>query len=209
MTKTPKYRPALRMAIHNERDAHENIEAWYVAKGSVNLSEKHDEIRLRMDSAYMMFLRDKDAAFDRAATITKHAELWEQSEIQSRRDLDAAMDLFGRMDQQNRTTHRAISIEMALKTYRMAEKLGELSEMNRANKLYNEATGVDKDDPNVPKADDYKLPIVEVADELTRLLFQKIAAVIKSGNTLDLQELRVIDLVEGIDFQMIENALID
>lgn len=206
MTKTPKYRPALR-TVEGLQSTYEAIEAWYTAKGSMHLTLTQDAIRVRLDSAYSMFLKDRDSAWDKAATIRKHARLWKQSEIQSRRDIDAAMELFGKMDTRNRSTHRAIAIEMAMKTFKKAEYLGELSEMNRATKIYIEATGVDKDDPNVPKADDYKTPIVEISDELTRLVMHKIFAVIQSGNTLDLQDLKVIDLVEGIDFQTIENAL--
>jgi hypothetical protein len=202
MTKRPKYRPALRIT-DDFQSTYDAIESWYTAKGSVALTLTQDAIRVRLDSAYSMFLKDRDVAFDKASTIRKHARLWQQSEIQSRRDLDAAMELFGKMDTRNRATHRAIAVEMALKTFRAAEWIGELSEMNRATKIYIEATGVDKDDPNVPKTEDYKIPIVEVADELTRLLMQRISAVIKSGNTLDLQELKVID------FETIETALIN
>ena len=206
MAKNPKYRPMLREAdLHmNNREA---VEAWYECGGKIALSLNQDAYRSRLEHAYQLFIRDKDSSFDKATTIRKHANIWKQSEIQSRRDLDTAIDIFAKMDSKDRKSHRAIAIEMALKTYRKADKMGELADMNKATKLYIEATGVDKDDPNIPKAEDLNIPIIEIADELTRLLMERIAQAAQNGNTLDLQNLKVIDLIEGIDYESISNLL--
>lgn len=206
MGRKPKYRPMARVAESNQ-DAQTAIEAWYESKGKIALPLHQDNIRARWEHAYQLFLRDKECSFDKATTIRKHANIWKQSEIQSRRDLDTAMDIFAKIDGKSRQTHRSIAIEMAMKTFRKAEKYGELADMNKATKLYIEATGVDKEDPNIPKAEDLKLPILEVADELTRLLMDRIAQAAQKGNTLDLQNLKVIDLIEGIDYDTITTLL--
>jgi hypothetical protein len=203
MAKRQKYRPMQRTA-DTVPNAQELIEQWYETNGKIAMPLYVDAIRGRQEAAYEMFLRDNDVKFNKATTIRKHARIFKQSEIQSRRDLDAAMEIFAKADRRSRQSHRAIAVEMALNNYRQAERIGELTEMNKATKIYIEATGVDKDDPNIPKAEDFKMPILEMADELTRLLMEHIAKKAMQGNALDLQNLKVIDLIEGIDFTTID-----
>ena len=206
MGRKPKYRPMQRVE-DTQAKAYDAIELWYETKGRTFLTILQHEMHNRWKHAYQLFIQDRDASFNRAVTIRKHANIWKQSEIQSRRDLDAAIELFAKMDSKDRKTHRAIAIEMAMKTFKKAEQLGELADMNKATKNYIEATGVDKEDPNIPKAEDFKLPVAEVADELTRLVMEKIAQAALKGNTIDLQNLKVIDLIEGIDYETVTNLI--
>ena len=187
-------------------DLQSRILAFYHSNGQIELSEKDTAVMERQAAAYDMFLHDVDCKFSKRDTIKKHAALHKQSELQSRHDLDHACTMFGRLDEQARPSHRAISIEMAMQTYRKAEKDNNQSEMNRANKLYQSATGVDRDDPNVPKASDLVIPVLEMPDELTRLLTAKILQVMK-GNTMDMQKLTVIELIDGIDFTVLDTLI--
>lgn len=189
-------------------DLQSRIESYYHSNGLAELPEKDRHVMARQEAAYDMFLHDASCKFSRRDTIKKHAMLYRQSELQSRHDLDNACMLFGRIDETARSSHRAISIEMAMQTYRLAQDEKNLGEMNRANKLYQAATGVDRDDPNIPKAGELVIPVLEMTDELTRILSAKIMEIMKgNGNTIDMQNLKVVDLIDGIDYQVLDKLI--
>lgn len=189
------------------KNALEQIKHYYKSKRDITLDEEIEKIRIRIEGVYQIYLYDQNCKYSKNDTYREHSRIFGVHVSQSRRDLNTALELFPRIDVESRDTHRAVALSMTLDSHKLAQERGDLDNMIKSARLYSDITGLEKDDPNAPKVEDFKIPVIEVLDEFTRTLLEKIAEMGKQGNTLNLQELKVIDLIENIDFEVIDKMI--
>lgn len=165
----------------------EVVQHWYKADDADDwtLTPRQDLIRRRIDFAKAQFLA-RNTYMQIAHAIETEFGV---SIATARNDIRAAMQVFGDLDRVPKEAHRQRAIEMALDTYKIAEALKDADGMAKATKNYIAATGVDKDDPDLPDLEKLMREriYVEVIDQrMTHLLQQFIA---HSGGSLDMSKL--------------------
>ena len=126
----------------------EVVQHWYKAADDDQwtLTPRQEQIRRRIDFAKAQFLA-RNTYMQIANTLVTEFGV---SIATARNDIRAAMQVFGDLDRVPKEAHRQRAIEMALETFRMAEALKDTEGMAKATKNYIAATGVDKDDPDLP-----------------------------------------------------------
>jgi hypothetical protein len=214
------------IAVNGRDDMLINIRLHLDSEAPVEALPLHQQqMYNRMLEAYNMFfeepkeriivegVNDEDALepepkstyYDRAATIRKHAQKWHQHENTSRKDLANAFEIFAEQSQNSKLADKEIGKQMVLAGMKQV-KYSKDPAMAQAKLAlaWSEITGLKKEDPNVPKAEDFRQPIIEIADEFTRLVMEKLLQLAANSATTDLSEIRVVDLLEGVDFSIIE-----
>lgn len=160
---------------------------WYKADADADwtLTPRQDLIRQRIDYAKAQFLA-RNTYMQIAHAIETEFGV---SIATARNDIRAAMQVFGELDRVPKEAHRARAIEMALETFRMAEAMKDTEGMAKATKNYISATGVDKDDPDLPDLEKLMREriYVEVIDARMNDLLQQFIA--HSGGSLDMSRL--------------------
>jgi len=165
----------------------EVVQHWYKAADADQwtLTPRQEQIRRRIDFAKAQFLA-RNTYMQIANTLVTEFGV---SIATARNDIRAAMQVFGDLDRVPKEAHRQRAIEMALETFRMAEALKDTEGMAKATKNYIAATGVDKDDPDLPDMEKLMREriYVEVIDaRMTDLLQQFIT---QSGGSVDMSKL--------------------
>lgn len=165
----------------------EVVQHWYKADDADQwtLTPRQEQIRQRIDFAKAQFLA-RNTYMQIANTLVTEFGV---SIATARNDIRAAMQVFGDLDRVPKEAHRQRAIEMALDTFRMAEALKDTEGMAKATKNYIAATGVDKDDPDLPDLEKLMREriYIEVLDtRMTDLLQQFIA---HSGGSVDMSKL--------------------
>jgi hypothetical protein len=165
----------------------EVVSAWYRADDADtwNLTDRQEEIRRRVDFAKAQFI----ARSGYEDTMNAIATEFGCGIATARRDIAQAMNLFGQLDKVPKEAHRARAIDMALETFKVAQKLEDPTGMAKATAAYISATGLDKDDPDA--VDIEKLmkerTYVEVLDPALRELLLNFLA--QSGGSVDVSRL--------------------
>ena len=165
----------------------EVVQHWYKAADADQwtLTPRQEQIRRRIDFAKAQFLA-RNTYMQIANTLVTEFGV---SIATARNDIRAAMQVFGDLDRVPKEAHRQRAIEMALETFRMAEALKATEGMAKATKNYIAATGVDKDDPDLPDLEKLMREriYIEVLDtRMTDLLQQFIT---QSGGSVDMSKL--------------------
>ena len=165
----------------------EVVQHWYKAADADQwtLTPRQEQIRRRIDFAKAQFLA-RNTYMQIANTLVTEFGV---SIATARNDIRAAMQVFGDLDRVPKEAHRQRAIEMALETFRMAEALKDTEGMAKATKNYIAATGVDKDDPDLPDLEKLMREriYIEVLDtRMTDLLQQFIT---QSGGSVDMSKL--------------------
>lgn len=165
----------------------EVVQLWYKADDADDwtLTPRQDLIRRRIDFAKAQFLA-RNTYMQIAHAIETEFGV---SIATARNDISAAMQVFGDLDRVPKEAHRQRAIEMALDTFRMAEALKDTEGMAKATKNYIAATGVDKDDPDLPDLEKLMREriYIEVIDKRMSDLLQQFIA--HSGGSLDMSKL--------------------
>ena len=149
MTPTPEQLPELRRKerLKGLSDI-EVVQLWYKAPDADDwtLTPRQDAIRRRIDFAKAQFLARR-TYMEIAHDIEEEFSV---SIATARNDIRAAMQVFGELDRVPKEAHRARAVEMSLAAFRLAEDQKDPDGMAKATKNYILATGVDKDDPDLP-----------------------------------------------------------
>lgn len=165
----------------------EVVQLWYKADDADDwtLTPRQDLIRRRIDFAKAQFLA-RNTYMQIAHAIETEFGV---SIATARNDISAAMQVFGDLDRVPKEAHRQRAIEMALDTFRMAEALKDTEGMAKATKNYIAATGVDKDDPDLPDLEKLMREriYIEVIDKRMSDLLQQFIA--HSGGSVDMSKL--------------------
>lgn len=160
---------------------------WYKADDADqwSLTPRQDLIRQRIDFAKAQFLARNTYMQIGHAIQTEFGV----SISTARNDIRAAMQVFGDLDRIPKEAHRQRAIEMALDTFRIAEAMKDADGMAKATKNYIAATGVDKDDPDLPDLEKLMREriYVEVIDARMNDLLQQFIA--HSGGSVDMTKL--------------------
>lgn len=109
------------------------------------------------------------------------------SETKAWRVIKLTEQLFGSNRKANKDFKRQISENMALETYRMAKKAGNLVAMTAANARYNDANGLKIEDPDLPDFEKLQpsLNIIVINPDIESRVLELL-----SQGPLDLAELR-------------------
>lgn len=130
----------------------DKLRAYYKSADTSNpvvLSKHNQEVLKRLEAAWSLVLGKKP----QEKIVTKLMGLFELSRAQAYRDIEDCKILFGDVVKSNREADRYLLREMALETYSLSKKAGELKEMNKAVEALIKITGVQKDDANIPDAE--------------------------------------------------------
>lgn len=165
----------------------EVVQHWYKAADADQwtLTPRQEQIRRRIDLAKAQFLA-RNTYMQIANTLVTEFGV---SIATARNDIRAAMQVFGDLDRIPKEAHRQRAIEMALDTFRIAEAMKDADGMAKATKNYIAATGVDKDDPDLPDLEKLMREriYVEVIDARMNDLLQQFIA--HSGGSVDMTKL--------------------
>lgn len=160
---------------------------WYKADDADDwtLTPRQDLIRQRIDFAKGQFLARNTYMQIADAIVTE----FRVSIATARNDIRAAMQVFGDLDRVPKEAHRQRAIEMSLATFQIAEALKDADGMAKATKNYIAATGVDKDDPDLPDMEKLMREriYVEVIDARMSDLLQQF--ITQSGGSVDMSKL--------------------
>lgn len=129
------------------KDATEYIREHLLStSGKVVLSEKQEEIYLRIKTAWAMLLKGEDRANIRNALVNNY----DISEPQAWRDIRDATRIFGEVEKADKEGMRHIILMKAEQTYLLAEKNKDVKGMNEAIKNMVKITGLEREDPDLP-----------------------------------------------------------
>lgn len=145
---------------------------------------EHQMTKLRqMRSAHAMLL-DLTPTFQ---VIGKLMQVFDISQSQAWRVVKMTEQLLGSNRKANKEFKRMIAEEMAKETYRMAKKAGDSKAMAAANRAYNEATGINIEDPELPDFEKLQpsLNIIVINPDIESRVLELL-----SQGPLDLAELR-------------------
>lgn len=120
----------------------EVLRLWYRGEETFDLTPQEDAIRRRWDFAKAQFLGMNTYG----ATVDALMHEFRVSISQARNDIRNMRHAFGNLDEVPKAMHRERAIEMALRTYKLAEAKEDADGMAKANKNYILAAGLDKDD---------------------------------------------------------------
>ena len=131
--------------------------------------EKHDRIR----SVHALLMKFQS----NSKIVKKMRTLYRISQSQVYRDIAMTEALYGSIRKSNKEYNRMRSEQMALETYRIALKDKDTRGMAAANRNFNEATGINIEDPDLPFERLETQPnIVVVPDNILALMAAKLAA---------------------------------
>jgi hypothetical protein len=140
---TPAQRESLKIRDSLKRMSEPEIVAfWYKSETPFELKPIEDKIRQRWDWAKAQFL-GLSTYMETVESLMKEFGI---SIAQARNDIRNMRNAFGNLDDVPKAVHRERAIQMALKTYKLAEKQEDPDGMAKATKVYILASGVDKDD---------------------------------------------------------------
>ena len=177
--------------LENKPDTRDRLLTWYQdKKGIVVLTEKDEEIRKRLESAFSMLCNHRGPMKVARLMVRIHGI----SEAQAFRDIKAASSLFGEVIPSEQKAQKHILYELAMDTYHLAKKTGNINQMNRAIANLADITGIKRDIPDLPdfskfKPHDYTVGVPEeVLKMLEKLLNVGAVDVSKIGmnNTEDI-----------------------
>lgn len=108
---------------------------------------EHQLTKLRQVRCAHAMLLDVQGTF---MIVGKLMQIFDISQSQAFRTVKLTEMLFGAQRKANKEFKRQIAEEMAKETYRMAKEAKDFKAMAAANRAYNEATGINIEDPELP-----------------------------------------------------------
>lgn len=142
--KKKKYKSIIRESANS--DTKDRIWAHYLDEGSVHLSAKEEEIRVRWAACFSLLV-NYHSVQQAVSVICKQFDI---SEAQAYRDCRNAVELFGDVTKSNKEAYRHILFEFAMKIFQLAATKNDLVEMNKALQSMIKIKGLDKEDPDLP-----------------------------------------------------------
>lgn len=164
------------------------------------LSQKETALLDRAETAFTVWLnkRNKKKAADALMQLHQYSKGTAYS------DLRLAESLFGIPAQSQKAMDREIAKEMASKTFDIAFKSKDLEQMNKATMNYIKASGADKDNPNLPKPEDFKIAENVIMIDLESIerykqfidakAYEKIVALLKETKIYDFLDENIQDI---------------
>jgi hypothetical protein len=118
----------------------------YFIDDNIKLSQKEDEIRIRLESAFTLLCKyhSNEQAKDRLISQFNYTPR------QAYRDIRSALELFGDVIKTKKEASRYILYELAMKNYQLAASKSDIDQMNRAVANLIKITGVDREDIDLP-----------------------------------------------------------
>lgn len=140
---SPAERESLKIRESLKRMSEPEIVAfWYKSETPFELKPAEDAIRKRWDYAKAQFL----ALSSYGETVDALMNEFKISIAQARNDIRNMRHAFGNLDEVPKAVHRERAIQMALATYKLAEKNADPDGMSKATKNYIVAAGLDRED---------------------------------------------------------------
>ena len=131
--------------------------------------EKHDRVR----SVHALLMKFQS----NSKIVKKLRTLYKISQSQVYRDIAMTEALYGSIRKSNKEYNRMRSEQMALETYRIALKDKDTRGMAAANRNFNEATGINIEDPDLPFDKlEAKPNIVVIPEHILLKMAEKLAA---------------------------------
>jgi hypothetical protein len=181
-----KLPPSGKVTISDRDKAIDNIIAFYTAPNDIELSDNHEEIRLRLLHIESQLLDGKS----RKEAVRTHAVKYYISEKTAYQDYADCVRLTPFVHSAPKSLYRAMVTEWARKSYELAAQEGDTSTMLAAAAMIIKAHALDKEDAVIPQMD---TPIILISgyDELKTLLTK--AYEIKDGR-INIDDFNLIDV---------------
>jgi hypothetical protein len=190
-----KIAPSGKVSINGKDDALENIRAYYLSGGEVDLPPHQHEIRKRLIAAQAMLL---EAQPDAAIRLMLE-DVFEVSDATARRDIKWAISLFKDVRQAEKEGYREIIYEFALRAFRLAEEQEDADAMTRAVKEMKEIRGLKNADPDMP--DFSKLVLLPTMPVIAPSSQRMLDALLDAPGTTDLGKFMAAMPIETIDHE--------
>lgn len=192
-----KRAPSGKISINGKDDALQNIRAYYLSGGEVELPPHQEEIRKRLIAAQAMLL---DAQPDRAIRQML-VDTFGVSDITAYRDIRWAVSLFKDVRQAEKEGWREIIFEFALETYRLAREQEDADAMAKAVREMKEIRGLKNADPDMP--DFEKLLLLPTMPVLAPQNQRLLDAMLSQQGTTDLSKLLSAMPTETIEHEQV------
>lgn len=178
----------------------EKLTAYLHGSKHISLNPKETELLERAETAFTTWLKKRN----RKKSADVLMQLYNYSKASAYNDLNNAESIFGVPQSGHKEMDRAIAKEMASKTFDVAFNTKDLEQMNKATMNYIKASGADKDNPNLPNPEDFKIAENVIMIDLASIerykefidakAYQKIVAVLKELKIYDFLEEQIQDI---------------
>jgi len=182
----------------------------YLHGDNIQLGYRDKEILERAECAFNIWIKKRSRKKASDLLIVKY----KYSLASAYNDLKNAEIIFGSPLNQ-KEMDRIISKQMASETYDIAKNKRDLEQMNKATANYIKASGADKEDPNLPKPEDFVIPqnVIMIDPDKIEIFLDKYSVNIDAKAKAKLKELmneiKIIDFmhenVEDIQHEDISN----